>query len=232
MVWWVALALAGECERVGFGAVVDVPSPGVLVLGERHGMQPDLLRASRVVRRFAREGEVTVALEAVHRRYQGILDAYARQEIQPGQLPDALEWERSWGFAWAPYAPLVKASEDGAKVVAAGLDLGPRPDGQATPIPPSYMDLLRPAMGGHPIPPGEESRFVQSMAWRDHAIARAAMDGWDGRGRLVVVTGRGHVEGGKGVGWQLQRMTSVPVASAVLVPGKDAPCYAGDRLWR
>jgi uncharacterized iron-regulated protein len=231
MWWMVAAALAGECEVVGFGEVVDVESPSVLVLGERHGMQPDMNRALKVTRRFAREGEVTLALEAVHHRFQGVLDGYARREVQPEELPTMLDWESSWGFPWAAYAPLVRASEDGAVVVAAGLDLGPRPEEQSVPLPPSYMDLLRPAMAGHPLPPGEEGRFVQAMAWRDFRIAQLALEGWDGKGRLVVVTGRGHVEGGKGVAWQLQRMTSVPVHAAVLARSGEPPCYAGDRLW-
>jgi hypothetical protein len=41
--------------------------------------------------------------------------------------------------------------------------------------------------GRHPLPPGEEGRFVQAMAWRDFRIAQLALQGWDGKGRLVVV---------------------------------------------
>lgn len=233
MWWWLAAALAQDCERVSLGELVSVPAPAVIVLGERHGMQPDLGRAMRVVRKLAAQGaRVTVALEAVHERYQPVLDRYAEGRVGADDLPDMLDWDSSWGFAWAPYAPLVRAHDVGATVVAAGLTLGPRPEGEAVPLPPSYMDILGPAMGGHPLQPGEEGRFVQAMAWRDHRIAELALQGWDQRSYLVIVTGRGHVEGGKGVTWQLARMTQAPVSSVVLAKGPDAPCYPGDRIWR
>ncbi len=226
-------AMAGSCTWVGFRDVVDVPAPAVIVLGERHGTQPDLNRAAKVVRKLARQAPVSVALEAVHHRFQPILDRYAQDKVEAGDLPALLDWDDSWGFAWRPYAALVTASDlDGVGVIAAGLDLGKKPEEAEIPIPPRYMDLLRPAMGDHPMPASMEPRFVQSMAWRDHEIARRGVEGWDGSGYLVIVTGRGHVEGSKGVGWQAALQTQAPVHAFVLKAGKEPPCYAGDRLWK
>lgn len=227
-----ALASAGECVPVTAADVLDVKAPGIVVLGERHGTQPDLRRATRVVRSYAARMRTTVALEAVPAAGQATLDAFAAGSVPVAELPARLDWERAWGFPWAPYAPLVTASRWGAKVVGAGLPLGGPPEGREVPVPPRYVDLLRDAMGGHDIPLGQEARFVQAMAWRDLAIAEAALAGWDGKGWLVVVTGRGHVEGGKGVAWQLDRLSEAPVHSFVLAWGEDPPCYPGDRLWR
>jgi uncharacterized iron-regulated protein len=228
-----AAALAGDCTPVRFKDVIDVPQPSILVLGERHAHQPDLARATRVVRTLrADDVPVTVALEAVHRDGQPILDRFDAGELIAGDLEGLLRWDETWGYRFKPYAALVRAAAWGAKVVGVGLDLGPKPDDVEIPVPSRYMDILREAMRGHDMPLAMEQRFVQSMAWRDHEIARVAVEAWDGQGVLVILTGRGHVEGGKGVAWQAARMVERPVSAVVLAPGPNPPCHPGDRLWR
>lgn len=233
ILWLIGAALAGECDLVGFSDVVEADEPTIVVLGERHGTQPDLRRAAKVVRALARRAPVTVALEAVHHRYQPVLDRYATDVVEVGDLPALLNWEETWGFSFAPYRALVTASDlEDVTVVAAGLDLGSKPEDAEIPLPSRYVDILRPAMGDHPIPLGMEASFVQAMAWRDHEIARLAIKGWSGEGYLVIVTGRGHVEGGKGVSWQAGMLSKAPVESFVLKRTGDDPCFPGDRLWR
>lgn len=230
--WWAVAAQAGGCETVTYADVAAVSGPAVVVLGERHGMQPDLSRATRVVRGFSRRGPVTVALEAVHRDLQPTLDDYAAGAFDTEDLESRLDWKKRWGFPYAPYASLVSGALSGQRVVAAGVDLGPGPEGESPPIPSGYLTILRDVMGGHDVPPDRESAFLASMAWRDYAIGKAAIDGWDGQGVLVVVTGRGHVEGGKGVAWQIEQLTEVPVSAFVLAWGANSACYAGDKIWR
>lgn len=232
MMLWMSLAFAQECTPITQADVLAVPPPAVVVLGERHGTMPDLSRARNIVRRFADRGAVTVALEAVRADKQPILDRYAAGELAPRDLPDLLKWTEEWGFPWKPYEPLVTAAVYGAKVVGAGVKLGPKPDDVSVPLPPRYADQLRDAMSGHEIPMGEEGRFVQAMAWRDYAIAKASVEAWNGEGYLVIVTGRGHVEGGKGVAFQAGHLTDAPIHSFVLAWGQDPPCYAGDQVWR
>lgn len=233
MLWLLAgIAAASECEFVSFKDVVDVEGPTVLVLGERHGHQPDLRRAMRVVDTLARTQPVTLAIEAVHHEQQPVLDAFARGDSRASDLPELMDWDTMWGFRWRPYEPLVTASLVGVKVVAAGLDLGPKPDDAEVNLPSNYMDILRPALAGHDMPLESEQRFVTSMAWRDFGIARAAIEHWDGRGVLVVLTGRGHVEGGKGVTFQAGQLTDAKIQSVVLARGGAPPCWPGDRIWR
>lgn len=232
LLWWVTTALAGDCRYVDFNTIVDIEAPAILVMGERHGHQPDLRRAGRVVKALLAEQPVWVSLEAVHRDDQQILNNFANDLVSVQDLPAALDWEEAWGFPWGPYKGLVTAANWGATVIAAGVDLGPKPDDVDVPVPPRYIDLLRDAMGGHDMPLGMEGRFVSSMAWRDHAIAKASLDRWKERGFLVIVAGRGHVEGSKGINWQLQQLTRVPVYSVILAEGPEAPCYPGDRIWR
>ena len=224
------LASPGPCDVIGGTDVLAVDPPAILVLGERHGTQPDLWRANRVVRRLSRRGSVTLAIEAVHTRYQPVLDRYARGEVDATALPAQLEWESSWGFPWGPYASLVTAARRGVHVVAAGLDLGPAPTEGTFGIPEGYASILEDSMADHPVPKGLEDGFVRSMAWRDYSIATNAVHGWDGQGYLVILTGRGHVEGGKGVAWQAQALSHANVASFLLAWAHPA-CYAGDRVW-
>lgn len=231
--WWmVAAALGAECETMRFPDIAAIEAPAVIVLGERHGHAKDLRRADKLVGTLARTAPVRVALEAVHRKYQPILDRFAAGKLRDRDLPELLAWDESWGFAWRPYRGLVTAHMYGASVVAAGLDLGKAPEGAEFPVPPRYLDLLRPMMGDHPMPIGMEGRFVQSMAWRDFGIASRAAEGWDGKGYLVVVTGRGHVEGGKGVTWQLERLVDAPIHGITLVAGPDPTCHPGDVYWK
>jgi hypothetical protein len=70
------------------------------------------------------------------------------------------------------------------------------------------------------------------MAWRDYALAQGAIASWDGKGYLVVVVGRMHVEGSKGVAWQARQLTGAPISAYVLVPGPNPPCHEGDLLWK
>jgi uncharacterized iron-regulated protein len=235
MIWLVGAALAatGECEPIGMKDVMDVPAPAVIVLGERHGTQPDLARAARVVRKLAKRGPVTLALESVHEKYQSVLDDYSVGHVTLEHLPGQLDWSNSWGFGWRPYQPLVTAADLEVKVVAAGNDLGPPPaDAPQFPIPSGYMQILADAMADHLVPVELHDRFVRSMAWYDFRIADDALSHWDGNGWLVIVAGRGHIEGGKGVTWQVaQQKPDVKVAGFVL-GWADPICYRGDRVWR
>jgi hypothetical protein len=204
----------------------------VVVLGERFGHQPDLKRARAVMLRLARSAPVTLALESVHERYQRLLDGFEDGRLAADDLPELMDWENVWGFAWKPYAPLVTAASRVDHGLAIGMDFGSRPAGVEVPLPRRYIDVLRDGMAGFEPSPGYVGDVVQAMAWRDHHMADLAIQGWNGEGYLVVVVGRGQVEGGKGIAWQLARMTSVPVSSAVLKAGDDPPCHVDDRLWR
>ena len=226
-----AIAAPNTCVPIDASDILEIPPPAVIVLGERHGMQPDLRRAERITKGLQRAAPVTIALEAIHQKHQVVLDNFAANKLEPSALESHFDWQNTWGFPYAPYAPLVTAAERDMTVVAAGLDLGKRPEGRTTPIPNGYINILRDAFGEHEMPIELESQFVQSMAWRDFGIAEAAITGWDQKGYLVILTGRGHVEGGKGVQWQAQRMVSVPVHGFTLA-WASPPCYPGDRVWK
>ena len=238
MVLWLALSVAWadsaeKCTAIGLSDITSVKGPAVIVLGERHGTEPDLRRAATIVKQLHAKGSVTVALEAVHEKYQKVLDDYAHGVIAAADLPTQLDWEKSWGFAYKPYAPLVTlGTQPDYKVVAAGLDLGEAPTSADFPVPSGYLSILRDSMAGHDVAPEMQDTFVKAMAYRDYEIARDAVKGWDGMGWLVILTGRGHVEGGKGVAFQAGLLTKAKVESFVLDWGVDPPCYPGDKVWK
>lgn len=232
MLIWTAIALAHPCDEFRLEDVANVPSPGVLVLGERHGAKDDMKRALAAVRALSEKHRVTLAMEALHESNQPVLDRFAAGELKPGKLPDSLAWSETWGFPWKPYKKLVLQARAGVPVVAAGLKLGPKPADREVPIPEGYDEFLAELMGphGHGMSDEVAARFTTSMAWRDFRIAELAVEGWDRQGVLVVLTGRGHVEGGLGTNWHLPQLVDVPVTSVVLAHD-GARCLPGDRVW-
>lgn len=233
MLWsLIALAHAQQtCTKTSIGELAALPAPGVWVLGERKGTLLDLSRARRLVRRLLKRGPVTVALQAVRQDHQPELDAYTSGSVLLGALPSTLDWQESWGFSFEAYAPLLELAEDGVKLVAIGQPYELRPADATLVVPPAYIHVLADAMGDAPVPPALEGTLAQTVAWADHRFARDALSAWDGRGALVIVVDRYHVEGGLGVQWQARTLTDKPVQAAILA-NADTRCYPGDELLR
>ncbi len=223
-----SVAMAEDCAKTSVGKLAAVPQPAVLVLGERKGTLPDLKRAKAIVAKLAKRGPVTVALQAVAVEHQPVLDEVNAGKLSVDQLPSTLDWENTWGFPFEAYEPLFALAGPGVKLVAAGQRYEPLPEEVTLPLPPGYMHVLADTMVESPLPVELESSFVAEVAWADHRMAKSALAGWDGKGALVIVVDRFHVQGGLGVGWQAQRMTDAPVTAALLAAAEGI-CYAGDQ---
>lgn len=228
MIGLLGVALAHPCESIGLDDVLEIPAPAVLVLGEQHGSKPDMKRARAVVDALAERAPVRLALEAVHESNQPVLDAFVRGEKKKRKLPAALRWDETWGYDWGAYKKLVARTD--VDVVAAGLDLGPKPEDREVTIPEGYDAYLQQLMQGHEMTDEIRARFTTSMTWRDFRIGELAAAGWSGEGYLVVLAGKGHVEGSLGTNWQLERLVEAPVHSVIL-GHDDAACLEGDRVW-
>ena len=229
MLWLLAAASAAPCSSTSIPEISSLPSPGIIVLGERKGTQPDLRRADRIVHALQRTGQpITIGLQAVSVDKQPVLDAYAAGEVEPGDLTTKLDWDHQWGFPYPPYAPLVTAAVHDHKVLGLGLPTEPKPQEALIPIAPNYIRILSDAMSGHLMPPQLEGAFVQTVSWLDYRTTKAALDQWSGDGYLVLVVDRTQVEGGKGIPYQAARLSDIPVTS-VLLAGEGA-CYDNDRF--
>lgn len=232
--WWfftlvIFNAHARDCDTVSIAKVAAERGPSILVLGERRATQPDLFRAHRLVTSLQRTRPVTLALEAVDHTRQEALSRLGQQIASVQAIEQALAWREHSAFSVVPYSPLLRSAKKGVRLVAIGVDRSPRPHGQNLPIPPSYFFSLEPSLSEAHMPVALESGFVEAMAWRDHRLAKRALEGWNGEGTLVILADRFHVEGGKGVSWQLQRMTDVPV-QVLLLSDAGATCHAGESL--
>lgn len=231
--WWLmSAAMAAPCNVVSIEDVAQVTPPTVLVLGERHGHRADLRRAGQLLRALQRRNiPVSIALEAITESAQDTLAAYNADDLGLGQLRTAVDWDNSWGYAFKPYKRFFKAD---APLIAAGPPLQKAPEDAVIAIPEGYAETLSAAFSGH-LPPGQEidpemlASFTRSMAWRDLRIAELAYAGWDQTGVLLIVTGRGHVEGDMGTNWQLRNQYDTPVESVILGL-EDAKCAASDRI--
>lgn len=213
-------ALAGPCTQSTVPFVVDIAPPAVVVLGERKGMMPDLKRAAQIAKKLDKKGPVTLGLQIVPAAKQPVLDRF-----NAGELPEVLlESELGWtGFPYAAYSKLFGL---GAPIVGLGVPVEPKPRDTPVALPRGYARLLTDGMSGHPMPADLESDFAMLVAWIDSRIALTAIEGWDGKGFLVIVADRAHVEGGQGISWQAERLTEAPVHT-VLLDGPGA-CYQGD----
>lgn len=226
-----AAAWAHECAEVDVASLAETPAPAVFVLGERHGERADMKLALSLVRALQRRGPVTLAMEAVHERNQPVIDQFAMGQVKPGKLPAALDWDETWGYPYGAYKKLVTGSRSGIAVVAAGLELGPKPEDREVPMPEGYAEKLMKSMEGHAhlMTPEVRERFPVSMTWRDFRIGELGVQSWSQQGYLVVLAGRGHVEGGQGTNWQLERLQEHPVHSVVLAH-EGSRCEPGDRI--
>ena len=219
----------GACERVSLGQVVSDPGPGILFLGERHGTTRDLNRAHKIVRKLAKHGEVTLAIEAVPAASQDVLDRLALGKVPFDALPEALQWDQRWGFSFRSYEKLLKLYRRDVRLIGVGQPFELRPEDTTVALPPGYALVLTDAMGDSPVPMELEPRLVQTMAWHDHRMAASALAGWSGQGWLVVLVDRTWLEGGLGAQWQATRLTDASV-DAVLLADAGSRCYRGDRL--
>ncbi len=223
MVAWLAIDVAlGACTPTALEPLLELPQTTVYVLGERRGTALDLARAARLVAILPEP--VTVALQAVDRSHQPLLDDLAAGKVQAKDVPKLAAIEDTWGFPGRPYTPLLAAAD---RVIALGG--GPaRTPSDVAPQSPGRAHVL--AAWAGPMPVAVEADVVNAVTWTEHELALRALTTWDGRGSLVLVVDRLHVEGGGGVDWQIERQSDRTPAPVLLSPA-GSKCGAGEISW-
>jgi len=225
--WWVSLALAAPCAQESVASLAKVEAPAVFVVAERRGVGVDQARALHLVDRLRRTQPVRVAFTEVMADYQPVLDRFAGGQFDAADLHDLVRWDAESVMPWGAYRELVGSAVIGVEAVAAGHEYGPAPQDAVIRTSPGYLSTLRPAMHGEDVALAFQERFVRAMAWYDTQVAESALLDWDGEGYLVLIAPRLHVEGGKGIPWQMSRRTEAPVHTVVLSPA-GAACRPGD----
>jgi len=234
MLWvffaWTAIA-DDACSTATLRDVLKIPEPAVIVLGERHGAEPDMARALRVIRRLhVNSQNVTLATDMVHRDQQSAFDSYASGDESVEYLAEDLSWNDRTGFPFAPYGRLFRTTRYGVSLVAVGASpIGPPPE-RRPPIPQGYANWVASAIPNNTLAFGMDTRIARTLAWTDFQIAEHALLEWNNSGYLVILTERARVEGGMGVQWQAAQLTDIPVHSFIL-SWSQAYCTAGDKVW-
>lgn len=225
-----ASAAPGACEKVRIGALTSQAAPGVLFLGERHASRRDLARAKRIVKKLAKQGPVTLALEPIWAGSQRPLDRLQNKRLRFDRLAEAVRWSDHFAWSFDPYVPLLSLYEEpNVRLVAVGHEVELPPADAAVTVPPGYASVLADATGDGPVPPALSEQLAQTVAWHDRRVAQAAIDAWDGQGWLVVLVDRTWIEGGLGMPWQAAQLTPAPVHAALLADA-GTRCYAGDQV--
>ena len=218
-------ARAVPCGQITSAEIASLPKPHILVLAASPGLAPDLPKATRLVRSLTKQSSVTVGLQAISASQQQTLDKLDSNALPIDALEQALPWQS--GFPFAPYRSLLT---NGTKHVGLNVPWQAKPKETDILVPPGYAGLLQDGMGEHPSPGPLQTDTATFVAYKDHRMATAALDAWDKKGTLVLVVDPLHVDGGKGVAWQLSRQQQTPVTSVLLSDRTE--CYGTDKVLR
>ncbi len=162
----------------------DIARADYILLGEEHPNPCDHEAQAAVVRRLVAAGvRPAVGFEMVPADRQPALDALNAGKLAVGDLPKALDWQHTWGYPFALYAPIFEAAREyGLPVFALNA-----PQGLARKVGRTGLDALPPteraALPGQLLPPDpaqvEELRelFASHSAMFEKAAAAAKAKG-------------------------------------------------------
>jgi len=189
----------------------------VIYVGEEHPNPHHHAAEIEVLERaYAADPSVGLGIEMLPRTYQGSLDAYVGGTLDEQGFLAAVAWEKTWGYAWGFYKPLLEfcrahklpayalnAPRDLAHAVAKngvdGLSAEQKAElPEMKPGPEKHRELVREAFAQHPHAKFDEAKFERfyaaQLVWDETMADRvaAALKAPGAPARLVVVAGEGH----------------------------------------
>ncbi len=221
----------------------EVADATFIVVGESHGTPFDHQVQYEIYEGLVEVDPEPVALglEMMEYRFQDAVDAYVAGDIDEVQMLRDVKWDERWGVDEELYAPMWRlAREERQPVVALnarrelvsevgevgieGLDAGQRgelpeidTDDQA------YREHLRSIFAAHGAGDDDEAldRFFEAQLVWDETMAQQAFEFVDERddvSQMVILTGRGHMEGGFGIPPRLVRRGASEASVVTIVP--------------
>jgi uncharacterized iron-regulated protein len=197
----------------------------VIYIGETHDHPGDHRFEARLIKALARNRvRFVVGWEMFDRSQQPALDAWQRGQLTRTQLFQQTGFQR----AWAAYSPwYARILDETGRLGIRDLALNARPAlvhkvGQGMPLTPAetrelprgfstdegaFRNFNR-MMGAHPgMAPNSLKRFFAAQSLWDQTMASVILDfhARDLQTKVVVLTGRGHVEGGYGIPYFLNQ---------------------------
>jgi len=236
---WVLLGSNDKSDDV----LVALAKRGVVLLGESHDVaEHHRWQLHTIAALFRHRPDIVLGFEMFPRRVQPVLDRWSKGELNETTFLREVDWMQIWGIASEHYLPLFHFAcmhrlpmlalnvdrVTNRRVAAQGFASVPSAEredvGDPAPASSSYRDRLfawfkkHPAAGEDPRADSQLfERFVRAQLFWDRAMAEAIASVRRGERQPLVVgiMGRGHVEYGDGVPYQLVALGVDDVATAL-----------------
>ncbi|MBF0436696.1 MAG: ChaN family lipoprotein [Magnetococcales bacterium] len=247
----------GDGERLQEVALWDhLRRHPIVLVGESHDDAHHHAVQHRVIEAMvAAGGEVAVGMEMFPQSLQPILDLWSTGGLGEAEFLDATTWYFTWNFPAELYLPILRlVREHHLPLVAlnterslikrvrtsglASLDEGVRRTlPLIAPAPPDYRQHLQAVFASHPMmaKTGDITDFIAAQSLWDAVMAQAIAD-WlqrHPRGRMVALTGAGHLLMKHGIPHQLAAR-GLRDATVTLLPWNvrdPVPGGAADLVW-
>jgi len=227
----------------------------VIFLGEVHSNPTHHMVHERILKALvSRYGVVNLAMEALPRKAQAIIDRFVEGKIPEAEFLKQVQWDHVWGFDYGLYRPvvdLVISSNGRVWGIGADLDAIKRiarsgmqdlkedlisPLG-VYPGPSSYRDSVKAtyeALGQHRQIGPFEHFFLAQLA-RDELMAENLKNAFlaDPK-RTVVIAGNQHIVNYWGIPFRFLRRLGLPIATLVVYSDSQREVlrpYLNEFLW-
>ncbi len=200
------------------GFVERLRAARVIYVGEEHpNPHHHAVEAEVLARVFALDPSVALGLEMLPKTLQAPLDAFVGGKLDEAKFLEAVDWEKTWGYPWGFYAPLLRGCREHSLQAVAlnaprslahavaknGLDGLTADEKQQlpelSPGPEAHREFVREAFGAHPHGKFSADQFERfyaaQLVWDETMASRVAeiMSAPNAPHRMVVVAGDGHV---------------------------------------
>lgn len=245
--------LTGHEGNLTSAAMLDqISQARVVLLGERHDRADEHRWQLQVLAAIQGRHSGTVAgFEMFSRTQQDDLDRWVSGELSEAEFLERVDWDRTWGYPAELYLPLlhfVRLNQMPAvalnierellqRISREGWDAVPLDERyqirQAAPGPAAYDAMLDEIMSAHqqgsePASEQQKEAFRRAQSAWDRAMAAALAVALENQpGPVVAMVGRGHMQWGYGIPYQLADLGIDGVVS--LLPFEPGDRCLGDQ---
>lgn len=204
----------------------------LVYVGETHTAFGDHLLQLEVLRGMAEKPQgLALGVEWFQKRFQPVLDDYLTGRIDEAEMLRLTEYYDRWRFDYRLYRPIIRfAKEKGIPIIALNasreltsaisrMGINDLPAELRQELPDSYdvsdkvyEEALRETFAQHPVgEDGDFQRFLEVQLTWDESMAQRVADYLkaDPVGRMLVLAGRGHIDGRNGIPNRVTRRTGL-----------------------
>ena len=94
------------------GIIKQLQTAKVVYLGETHDSESDHQQQLAIIQAlFKHKPQLAIGMEMFQRQMQPIIDRYLAGKITATELQQQTEFDQSWGYSWAYYAPILEFAQ-------------------------------------------------------------------------------------------------------------------------